>query len=82
MLKFETLEEFSVASEITDTAVKVKLRRQLDHIPTQFSPAPYCLDLTVGSICRHHYGLDEKGALATAARFLLNHIKAIAPPLH
>ncbi|WP_250459580.1 hypothetical protein [Caballeronia sp. INML5] len=82
MLKFETLEEFSVASEITDTTVKVKLRRQLDHIPTRFSPAPYCLDLTVGSICRHHYGLDEKDAIEAAVRFLLDHVKGTAPPLH
>ncbi|WP_205194900.1 hypothetical protein [Burkholderia sp. Ax-1719] len=81
MLEFETLEEFSVASEVSDATVTVKLRRLLNHKPTRFSPAPYCLDLTVGSICRQHYGIDELHARETAARFLLTHIKGIAPPL-
>jgi hypothetical protein len=82
MLEFETLEEFSVDSEVSDGTVKVRLRRLLDHKPTRFSPAPYCLDLAVGSICRQHYGIDEQRARETAARFLLKHVKGIAPPLH
>ncbi|WP_423195848.1 hypothetical protein DFLDMN_003097 [Cupriavidus sp. H19C3] len=82
MLEFETLEEFSVASEVSDATVTVKLRRMLNHKPTRFSPEPYCLDLAVGSICRQHYGIDELRAHGTAARFLMKHVKGIAPPLH
>lgn len=82
MLEFETLEEFSVASEVSDAAVTVKLRRLLNHKPTRFSPEPYCLDLTVGSVRRHHYGIDEQCARETAARFLLKHVKGVAPSLH
>ena len=82
MPEFETLEEFSVASEVSDATVTVKLRRILNHKPTRFSPAPYCLDLTVGSICRQHYGIDELRAREAAARFLLTHIKGVAPSLH
>ncbi len=82
MLEFETLEEFSVASEVSDATVTVKLRRMLNHKPTQFSPAPYCLDLAVGSVVQQHYGIDELRARETAARFLLTHVKGIAPPLH
>jgi hypothetical protein len=83
MLEFETLEEFSIASEVSDDAtVTVKLRRLLNHKPTRFSPTPYCLDLAVGSICHQHYGLDEQRARETAARFLMKHVKGIAPLLH
>lgn len=82
MLEFETLEEFSVASEVSDATVTVRLRRMLNHRPTRFSPAPYCLDLAVGSICRQHYGIDELRARETAGRFLMKHVKGIAPPLH
>ncbi len=82
MPEFETLEEFSVASEVSEATVTVKLRRILNHKPTRFSPAPYCLDLTVGSICRQHYGIDELRAREAAARFLLTHIKGVAPSLH
>jgi hypothetical protein len=71
MLEFETLEEFSVASEVSDAAVKVRLRRLLNHEPTRFSPAPFCLDLAAGSICPQHYGIDEQRAHEAAARFLL-----------
>jgi len=81
-LEFETLEELSVASEVSDATVTVKLRRLLNHTPTRFSPAPYCLDLAVGSICRQHYGIDEPRAREMAARFLLKHVKGIAPQLH
>ncbi|MGK8204314.1 hypothetical protein ACRS8P_16880 [Burkholderia cenocepacia] len=81
-LEFETLEEFSIASEVSDATITVKLRRQLNHEPTPFSPAPYWLDLTVGSICRQHYGIDQQVARETAARFLLTYIKGIAPPMH
>jgi hypothetical protein len=82
MLEFETLEEFSVVSEVSDATVKVRLRRLLNHKPTRFFPAPYCLDLTVGSVFHQHYGIDEQRARETATRFLLKHIKGIAPRLH
>jgi hypothetical protein len=82
MLEFETLEEFSVASEVSDATVTVTLRRMLNHKPTRFSPAPYCLDLAVGSVVHRHYGIDEPRARETATRFLLKHVKGIAPPLH
>lgn len=82
MFEFETLEEFSIASEVSDATVTVKLRRQLNHKPTRFSSGPCRLDLTVGSICRQHYGIDETRARETATRFLLEHVKGICPPLH
>ncbi|CAG9223734.1 conserved hypothetical protein [Paraburkholderia tropica] len=82
MMEFETLEEFSVASEISDATVKVRLRRQLNHKPTRFSPAPYCLDLAVGSVVYQHYGIDEQRAREAAMRFLLKHVNGVAPPLH
>lgn len=82
MLKFETLEEFAVASEVSDVTVTVKLRRMLDHKQTPFSPAPYCLDMAVGSVVQQHYGIDKLRARETAVRFLLTHVKGIAPPLH
>ncbi|CBJ36682.1 protein of unknown function [Ralstonia solanacearum CMR15] len=82
MLEFETLDEFSIASEVTDATVTVKLRRMLNHKSTQVSSAPYCLDLVVGSICRQHWGIDWQRAREMAARFLLEHVKGIAPPLH
>lgn len=69
--EFEILEEFSIASEVSDAKVTIKLRHQLNHNPTRYSPEPYCLDLTVGSIRRHHYGIDEQRAREAAARFLL-----------
>ncbi|CAM2163169.1 conserved hypothetical protein [Burkholderia latens] len=61
-LEFETLEEFSVASEVSDATVTVKLRRMLNHKPTGFSAAPYGLGLAVGSVCHRHYGMVEKSA--------------------
>ncbi|MCA8137297.1 hypothetical protein [Burkholderia cepacia] len=82
MLEFETLEEFSVTSEISDATVKVRLRRLLNHKPTRLGPAPYCLDLAAGSVVHQHYGIDERSARETATRFLLKHVKGIAPPLH
>lgn len=81
-LEFETLEECSVASEIGGTTVKVRLRRLLNHKPTRFSPGPYCLDLAVGSVVHQHYGINEPRAREAATRFLLKHVKGIAPPLH
>ncbi|VWD50098.1 hypothetical protein BLA17378_08655 [Burkholderia aenigmatica] len=82
MMEFETVEEFSVGSKVSGTTVTVKLRRMLNHKPTRFSAAPYCLDLRVGSVVQQHYGIDELRARETAARFLLTHVKGIAPPLH
>lgn len=47
---FETLEDISVASEIGDTTVAVRLRRQLNYRPSRFTSGPYWLDLHVGSV--------------------------------
>lgn len=80
--EFETMEEFSVPSEVCNTTVKVRLRRQLSHKPTRFSPGPYFLDLSVGSIHYPYYGVDEKSAREAAVRFLLEHVNGIAPTLH
>ncbi len=82
MLEFETLEEFSVASEISDAIVKVRLRLELNHKPMPFSLAPYCLDLAVGSVLLQYYGIDESRAREAATRFLLKHVKGMAPSLH
>lgn len=82
MSEFEILEEFSIASEVSDATVSVRLRRLLNHKPTRFSPAPYCLDLTVGSVIHQHFGIDEQRAREAATRFLLKHVKGIAPTLH
>ncbi|MBM5643584.1 hypothetical protein [Burkholderia pseudomallei] len=82
MSEFETLEEFSVASDVSDATVTVRLRRQLNHKPTRFSSGPCRLDLTVGSVRRQYYGIDELRARETVARFLLEHVKGIVPPLH
>jgi len=81
-LEFETLEEFSVKSEVSDATVTVRLRRQLNHEPTRYSSGPYRIDLTVGSVHRQHYGIDELRARVTAVRFVLAHVKGVAPPLH
>lgn len=82
MLEFETLEDFAVQSEVRDCTVSIRLRRQANYIPTRFTSGPYCLDLGIGSVRRQHYGIDELRARETAARFLLEHVKGIAPPLH
>lgn len=82
MSEFETLEEFSAGSEGSDGTVTVKLRRMLNHRPTRFSPAPYFLDLAVGSVVQQHYGIDKLGAYEATIRFLLKHREGIAPPLH
>lgn len=82
MLEFETLEEFSVASEVSDATVVVRLRRQLNYKPSRFTSGPYCLDLTVGSVAHQHYGIDELRAREAAARFLLKYVNGIAPSLH
>lgn len=82
MLEFETLEEFSVASEDNATTVTVRLRRLLNHTPSRFCPEPYFLDLTIGSICHPYYGIEQQNAREIAARFLLKHLNAITPPLH
>jgi len=82
MFEYETLEEFSVVSKVSDTVVKVRLRRQLNHQPTRFNAAPYCLDLQVGSICYQQDGIDEIHAREATVRFLLEHVNGIAPPKH
>jgi hypothetical protein len=82
MLQFETMEELSVFSKISNATVILRLRRLLNHEPSKFSPAPYCLDLTVGSIVHQHYGIDEQRAREIAIRFLLKHVDRVAPALH
>ncbi len=81
MLKFESLEEFSVASEARDATVAVKLHRQLNHKPTRYGPEPYRLDVAGGRIHLLHYGIAEKHAKETATRFSREHAKGIAPAL-
>lgn len=82
MPEFETLEDFSVQSEVGDYLVKVRLRRRADYIPTRFTTGPYCLDLAAGHIQHQYYGMDEQRAREAASRFLLEHVNGIAPALH
>lgn len=82
MPEFETLEEFAITSKVSGAIVKVRLRRQLNHKPTRFSPAPYFLDLQVGTVHFPYYGVDEQSAHEAATRFLLEHVNGIAPRLH
>lgn len=79
---FETLEEISIASEISDAVVAVRLRRQLNYQPSRFTAGPYWVDLRVGSLCVSHYGVAQEFAREAAARFLLKHVKGISPNLH
>jgi hypothetical protein len=80
--EFETVEEFSVNSEVVDATVKVRLRRQTNHKPTRYSRGAYWLDLQVGSAHVPHYCVDERFAREAALRFLLEHVKGIAPTRH
>ncbi|VVE42764.1 hypothetical protein PMO31116_04202 [Pandoraea morbifera] len=80
--EFQTVEEFSVDSEIADATVKVRLRRQINHKPTRYSRGPYWLDLRVGGVHVPHYGVGERFAREAALRFLLEHVKGIAPTRH
>ncbi len=80
--QFETIEEFTATSEISDTTVKVRLRRQVNHEPTRFIRGPYWLDLHAGRVHVPHYGVDENFAREAAARFLLQYVQGIAPRLH
>ncbi|MBD2956241.1 hypothetical protein [Burkholderia pseudomallei] len=80
--EFETIEEFAVDSEIADTTVRVRLRRQINHKPTRLSRGPFWLDLHVGSVHVPHYGVDEQFAREAAARFLLQYVDEIAPRVH
>lgn len=77
--EFETIEELSVDSEVSDATVKVRLRRQTNHKPIKYSRGPYWLDLQVGGVHVPHYGVDERFAREAACRFLLEHVKGIAP---
>lgn len=81
-LEFETIEEFSVNSEVIDTVVKVCLRRQINHKPTRFNQAPYWLDLHVGSVHVPYYCVEESFAREAAIRFLLEHVKGVMPTRH
>lgn len=80
--QFETIEEFSVHSEIADTTVRIRLRRKVHYKPTRFSRGPFWLDLHAGSVHVPYYGVDEQVAKEAAARFLLKHISGIAPSVH
>lgn len=80
--EFEPVEEFSVDSEISDTIVKIRLRRQTNHKPTRYSRGPYWLDLQVGSEHVPHYCVDERFAREAACRFLLEHVKGFVPTRH
>lgn len=79
---FETLEDISVPSEIDDTTVAVRLRRQLNYQPSRFTSGPYWVDLRVGSVHKPYYCVDRQFAKEAATRFLLEHVKGIAPSRH
>jgi len=79
---FETLEDISVASEISDATIVVRLRRQLDYQPSRFTSGPYWLDLRVGGVHKPYYCVDQRTAKEAAIRFLLEHVKGIAPSVH
>lgn len=80
--EFETVEEYSVESEVSEATVKVRLRRQTNHKLTRYSRGSYWLDLQVGSVHVPHYGVEERFAREAVSRFLLEHIKGIAPTRH
>ncbi|WP_176158885.1 hypothetical protein [Burkholderia multivorans] len=80
--EFETIEEFTVNSEVANTTIKVRLRRQMNHKPTRLSRDSYWLDLYVGSVHVPCYGVEERTAREAAARFLLEHVNGIAPIRH
>lgn len=80
--KFETIEEYSVASEVSDATVSIRLRRQLNYQLSRFTSGPYWLDLRVGGVHRSYYCVDQRAAKETATRFLLEHVKGIAPSVH
>jgi hypothetical protein len=80
--KFETVEEFSIDSEIAETTCKIRLRRQTNHQPTRYSPGPYWLDLRVGGVHIPHYCVEEQFAREAATRFLLEYVKGIVPTRH
>jgi len=79
---FETVEEFSIKSEVANTVVKIRLRLQTNHQPTRYSPGPYWLDLMAGGAHIPYYCVDEKFAREAASRFLLEHVQGIAPTKH
>ncbi len=62
--------------------IRVTVRCDLDYQPSRFMAGPYCLDLRVGNQLISHYGLSEIGAREAVCRFLLRHVKGIAPALH
>ncbi len=79
---FETLEDISVASEIIDATVAVRVRRQLNYQPSRFTSGPYWVDLRIGSVHKPYYCVDQQFAKEAATRFLLEHVKGIAPSVH
>ena len=79
---FETIEEYSIASKVSDATVSIRLRRQLNYHPSRFTSGPYWLDLLVGSVHRPYYCVDHHFAQEAATRFLLEHVKGIMPVKH
>jgi hypothetical protein len=79
---FETLEDVSVVSEISDATIAVRLRRQLNYEPSRFTSGPYWLDLRVGSVHKPYYCVGQQFAREAAARFLLEYVKGIVPSVH
>lgn len=81
---FEIIEDFEAESDIyTDgTKVRVRLRRQLNYTPSRFTRGPYWLDVHVGSHHEPFWNVDEATAREAACRFLLMHLRGIAPILN
>lgn len=80
--EFEIVEDFAISSEVADAMVRVRLRRQTNHKPARYSPGPYWLDLSAGSVHVPHYCVEERFAREAAARFLLEHVRGIVPTRH
>jgi hypothetical protein len=82
--RFEVVEDIEETSDIRTSEVKVRvtIRRDLEYKPSQFTAGPYCLDVRVGQQHLSHYGLSEMSAREVACRYLLRHVKGLAPLLH
>lgn len=82
--RYVVVEDFEQDSDTHQDVAKIRVtvRRDLGYQPSRFMAGPYCLDLHVGNQLLSHYGLSEIGAREAACRFLLQHVKGIAPVLH
>ncbi|MGT2456551.1 hypothetical protein ACU4GI_26470 [Cupriavidus basilensis] len=82
--RYVVVEDFEQDSDVYQGGAKIRVtvRRDIDYQPSRFMADPYCLDLRVGNQLISHYGLSEIGAREAACRFLLQHVKGIAPVLH